>query len=274
MRVVADCIAARIMEIAELAPISSATSALMRLPRSATGENPVRLIFSGGVAEYIYGNNAQEYGDLGPAIAAALRNKLDSCAKIIEKPTAMIRATVIGASQYTMQVSGATIFIAPADAVPLNNVSVILTGLDLSVESIDSRMVATMIRQARAGQGLETTDRPFALAFSWQGSATFRRLEDFCVGLASAMADMISAGHPLILLNQCDVGRLIGAHLREEMAISVPVVSIDGIHLGALDFVDIGQPVSGTGAVPVVVKSLVFPASDSENGMSVVRDSY
>jgi ethanolamine utilization protein EutA len=88
------------------------------------------------------------------------------------------------------------------------------------------------------------------------------------------MADLIAAGQPLILVNQRDVGRLIGAHLVEEMEIGVPVVSIDGVQLGALDFVDIGAPVSGTGAVPVVVKSLVFPVSDAESGKSAIRDSY
>jgi ethanolamine utilization protein EutA len=226
------------------------------------------------VAEYIYGDSAQEYGDLGPAIACALRGKLVSFAEIIERPQAMIRATVIGASQYTMQVSGATIYIGPAGTVPLHNVPVVPTGLDLSVESIDSGMVATMIQRARARQDLNTADRALALAFSWEGSATFRRLEDFCNGVASAMTDLIAAGQPLVLVNQRDVGRLIGAHLREEMAIGVPVVSIDGIQVGALDFIDIGLPVSGIGAVPVVVKSLVFPASGAENGMAGVRDAY
>lgn len=274
MRLVADRIAARIMEAAGLAPLSSACSGLLRLPRSAAGENPARLIISGGVAEYIYGDSAQGYGDLGPAIACALCGKLVSFAEIIERPQAMIRATVIGTSQYTMQVSGATICIVPAGTVPLHNVPVVLTGLDLSVESIDSGMVATMIQRARARQDLNTAHRALALAFSWEGSATFRRLEDFCNGIASAMADLIAAGQPLVLINQRDVGRLIGAHLREEMAIGVPVVSIDGIQLGALDFIDIGLPVSGTGAVPVVVKSLVFPASGAENGMAGVRDSY
>lgn len=274
MGIFADRIAARILEAAGLVPLSPATSAMMRLPQSPTGEHPARLIFSGGVAEYIYGNSAQAYGDLGPAIACALRRRLAPFADIIERPQAMIRATVIGASQYTMQVSGATIYISPSDAVPLHNVPVVLTVLDLSAEAIDSGMVATTIQSARTRQDLRTADRPLALAYSWEGSATFRRLEDFCRGVASAMTDLIAAGQPLVLVNQRDVGRLIGAHLREEMAIGVPVVSIDGVQLGALDFVDIGAPVSGTGAVPVVVKSLVFPASDAESGKSAIQDSY
>ena len=40
-----------------------------------------------------------------------------------------------------------------------------------------------------------------------------------------------------------------------------PVVSIDGINLKEFDFVDIGVMLPASGAVPVVIKSLVFPTT-------------
>jgi ethanolamine utilization protein EutA len=39
------------------------------------------------------------------------------------------------------------------------------------------------------------------------------------------------------------------------------VLSIDGITLKELDFIDIGAMLETSGAVPVVIKSLVFPGS-------------
>jgi ethanolamine utilization protein EutA len=39
------------------------------------------------------------------------------------------------------------------------------------------------------------------------------------------------------------------------------VVSIDGIALKEFDFIDIGELIPASGAVPVVIKSLVFPGS-------------
>ena len=39
------------------------------------------------------------------------------------------------------------------------------------------------------------------------------------------------------------------------------VVSIDGITLKEFDFIDIGALIESSGAVPVVIKSLVFPSS-------------
>jgi len=42
-----------------------------------------------------------------------------------------------------------------------------------------------------------------------------------------------------------------------------PIVSIDGIVLKEFDFIDIGALLETSGAVPVVIKSLVFPNSSA-----------
>ena len=40
-----------------------------------------------------------------------------------------------------------------------------------------------------------------------------------------------------------------------------PVVSIDGLELKEFDYIDIGTMLESSGAVPVVIKSLIFPGS-------------
>ena len=55
-----------------------------------------------------------------------------------------------------------------------------------------------------------------------------------------------------------DVGRLLGIYCRQEEKLAKPSVSVDGIQLKAFDFIDIGQVLPSTGAVPVVIKSLLF----------------
>jgi ethanolamine utilization protein EutA len=45
------------------------------------------------------------------------------------------------------------------------------------------------------------------------------------------------------------------------MKLANPVVSIDGLELKAFDYIDIGAMLENSGAVPVVIKSLIFPAS-------------
>jgi ethanolamine utilization protein EutA len=47
------------------------------------------------------------------------------------------------------------------------------------------------------------------------------------------------------------------------MRLANPVVSIDGLELKAFDYIDIGAMLESSGAVPVVIKSLIFPGSAS-----------
>jgi len=44
------------------------------------------------------------------------------------------------------------------------------------------------------------------------------------------------------------------------MKIDNPIVSIDGLELKEFDYIDIGAILDTSGAVPVVIKLLVFPA--------------
>jgi ethanolamine utilization protein EutA len=79
--------------------------------------------------------------------------------------------------------------------------------------------------------------------------------------VADGMAAITARGHPLILVGEADCGGLLGIHCHEEAKLDCPVISIDGITLSELDFIDIGAMLETSGAVPVVIKSLVFPAS-------------
>ena len=55
-----------------------------------------------------------------------------------------------------------------------------------------------------------------------------------------------------------DVGKTFGRILTEELGLPGDLVSIDGVQLSELDFVDVGELISPPGVVPVVIKSLLF----------------
>ncbi len=217
--------------------------------------------FSGGVSEYIYGGEAKAFGDIGPQLAAEVRARLRNWGPQLARPEARIRATVIGASQYTMQVSGSTIFVWPLTTLPLRNVPVIAPRFALGEETIDSTAVSAAIKGALKRLDLGGGETPVAIFVPWRGSATFRRLDDFCKGVAAGLEAVIAHGHPIVLAGDGDVGGLMGIHYCEEMKFNNPIVSIDGLELKEFDYVDIGAILDTSGAVPVVIKSLIFPTN-------------
>ena len=75
------------------------------------------------------------------------------------------------------------------------------------------------------------------------------------------MQAITDQGHPLLMVGEADCGGLIGIHCHEELRMTCPVISIDGIQLKELDFIDVGAMLETSGAVPVVIQSLVFPTS-------------
>ena len=194
-------------------------------------------------------------------LALAVRDRiLDAGARLME-PVESIRATVVGASQYTIQVSGSTIFITPESAVPVRNVPVVKPELELTADEIEPGAIHAGMDQALTRLDLAHANTAIAVAFHWGGSATFKRLHDFCTGIREGMREFIARGHPIILVNDGDIGGLLGLHLTEEMGVEAAVISIDGIDLNEFDFIDIGELIPTSGAVPVVIKSLVFPAT-------------
>jgi ethanolamine utilization protein EutA len=242
------------------APKLGATG-LLRLDPLAHDGAVEEVTFSGGVSEYVYGWETQSFGDLGGLLAAEIRSRVAQWGVRLEPPTQGIRATVIGASQYTTQVSGSTIFVSPFSALPLRNVPVIAPGLPLEGETIDADAIAASIRTVLRHLDLAEADTPVAIFVPWQGSATFHRLDSFCRGVAKGLEEVLARGHPIVLAGDGDVGGLIGIHFREEMKLTNPVVSIDGLELKQFDYIDIGELLESSGAVPVVIKSLIFPTS-------------
>lgn len=259
LNAMADRMAMRIIEAAGLIKMSDETSKMLLLPPLPEVDTVEALTFSGGVSEFVYGNESSSFGDLGPQLARSARSRVEKLNISIEQPVAKIRATVVGASQYTVQLSGTTIYISPTSAIPIRNVPVLAADFDFSQSEIDPEAISHCVRTARTRLDLADPDSPLALSFKWQGSASFQRLDQFGQGIAQALEDNISRNIPLVLVNDGDIGGLIGIHLKEEIQLSCPVISIDGVTLSEFDFIDIGEMINSSGAVPVVIKSLVFP---------------
>jgi ethanolamine utilization protein EutA len=238
---------------------SSPGSHLLRTAPLADRSDIAAITFSGGVSEFIYKRAREFYADLGPLLANDLAQR-DLGAPVLDSASG-IRATVIGASQYTIQVSGSTIYLSPTDVVPLRNIPVVMPRLPWHDSELTAEAVSDSIREALRRSDLLQASTPVALAARWEGSATYSRIRAFCTGAVHAMQAHAANGHPLIFVFDSDIGGLLGLHLREEMQLTIPVISIDGVELREFDYIDIGALIPASGAVPVVIKSLVFPTA-------------
>ncbi|MGH7824215.1 MAG: ethanolamine ammonia-lyase reactivating factor EutA [Candidatus Binatia bacterium] len=241
--------------------ISEEINGLLRLPPLSYRGEIDCVMFSGGVSEFIYKRQKASFSDLGPLMADEIHRRIPKLGMLVMEPAARIRATVIGASQYTIQVSGNTIFITPEDAVPVRNVPVVAPEFALDADELSKDAVKDATLNALRRLDLLNARQSVAIAFHWQGSATFVRLQSFSKGLVEGLKDILAKGHPLVLVNDGDIGGIVGLHFQEELQIQNPIISIDGIALNDFDYIDIGALIQSSGSVPVVIKSLIFPAS-------------
>jgi ethanolamine utilization protein EutA len=256
----AERMADRLAEIAAQGELSAETAALLRLPPMAWRGRIDAVTVSGGVSEYVYGYENQGFGDLGPLLATAMRSRLEAAGLRLMEPVEGIRATVVGASQYTIQLSGNTILVTPDETLPLRNVPVVKPRFAMG-ETIDPEAVEAATLGALTRLELADGARPVALCFGWTGSASYARTDAFLRGVVAGLAPMLAAGHPLVLVCEGDIGRTLGLQAAETVRPGGAVVSIDSVALEEFDFIDIGAVLPESGAVPVVIKSLIFPAA-------------
>lgn len=233
-------------------------------PPLSEGGNADVITFSGGVAEYIYQREENAYHDLGSELAARLTEALKD-KRIpfpVYDPGQGIRATVIGASQYSVQVSGNTILITGIGSLPLRNVPVIHLP-DVLAGDIVPEALARDIQQALTSFDLVDGKDTAALAFRWSGDPLHARLHALARGICLGFPKTIAAHKPLVLLMDGDVARTLGEILRQELNVRGDILTIDGVQLKQFDYVDIGELIEPTHVVPLVIKSLLFAGNDS-----------
>jgi ethanolamine utilization protein EutA len=225
------------------------------------------VMFSGGVAEYVYGREERDFGDLGKRLGHAIARRLDAGAlPWLTLPAGeCIRATALGASEYSVQLSGNTCFISnQAELLPRRNLQVIQPPYDCP-EEIVAEDVARAVKAHRRAFEVDNDDREIALSFHWQGMPAYERMYAFAKGLVLGLDDMIAAGKPLFIVLDGDIAQSLGHILKDELEVLVGVLVIDGVVLWDFDYIDLGKIRLPSRTVPVTIKSLVF-SDDPRSG--------
>jgi ethanolamine utilization protein EutA (predicted chaperonin) len=239
------------------ASLDSLGQSLLLTERLPPGPSPSAITFSGGVAEYMFGHESGEFGDIAKLLATDLARELSRRSGLpLIDPGQRIRATVIGASQFTVQVSGKTIYLPDPYVLPVHNVPVLRVRID-SAGELDPERLAAAVRAGMDEIDVDHTGR-VAIAFGWHGDPEHARLKTAGEGILHALLPLQTRIKLLLLMIDGDIGKTFGRILHRELNWPGKIVSIDGMELQELDFVDVGELIAPPGVVPVVIKSLLF----------------
>ena len=261
-KAIADTLANALFELIERKTLSPFTQALMETSPLRYGDKIDIIMFSGGVAEYIYGHEKSDFGDLGLYLGEKIKHRVSGSGfgMTLHDPEERIRATVMGASQYSIQVSGNTIFLSGSGVLPRRNLQVVKVRIER--EKPTAEYVTASVREALGRYDMDNlhTAGPIALAVNFSpevaiGPALLRNLTR---GILSAVNGGFGVADPLVLIFDIDIASLVGSILTEKSGYSKDIICIDGIDVGDLDYIDIGTEIQSSRTVPVVVKNLVF----------------
>ena len=230
-----------------LESVRTAGSSVLRL------DKPVDFIsYSGGVADCVYhtGHARFAFGDFGVLLGEAIRAGAAFTPERVITPAQTIRATVIGAGLHSVRLSGSTVRCADEALFPRKDLPVFCPGNEILEDP------AALAEQF--GWFLRQNDAPNAVLFlEGHPSPGYMELKRLSQSLAHALDKALPPGEPLLLLAYHDIGKALG-QLAAPCVPGRAVISLDGLRVGANDFLDLGKPVMSGLAVPVVIKSLIF----------------
>jgi ethanolamine utilization protein EutA len=218
------------------------------------------LMVSGGVGEYVYGREQRDFGDMGPRLGRAIRARIDSGALPWPLLPAgeCIRATALGASEYSVQLSGNTSYISkPGELLPRRNLQVLQPSY-VCAENIDADKLAKAIRAHFTAFDLVEGEGEVALALRWLGAPSYERILAFAEGIRHGLATTIERKKPIYIMLDGDIAQTLGAILREELLVESEILAIDGVVLRDFDYIDLGRIRMPSYTVPVTIKSLLF----------------
>jgi ethanolamine utilization protein EutA len=169
-----------------------------------------------------------------------------------------IRATALGASEYSVQLSGNTSYISsPGTLLPRRNLQVLQPPFEAG-EAVDAKKLAAAIKNHVVAFDLQESDREIALALRWTGMPAHERLLAFAEGIKGGLADRIAKKEPIFIMLDGDVAQTLGHILRDELDVESELLVIDGVVLWDFDYIDLGRIRMPSYTVPVTIKSLVF----------------
>jgi len=218
------------------------------------------IMFSGGVAEYIYENNQLgggifKYGDLGPLLAKAFKKSSLVRDYMLITAENTIRATVIGAGTQSMGISGSTVFVKP-EMLPIRNIPV--AKVHWTVFPAEDAGIRDCITAAARRYEGSMKHNALAISLPCPEKLSFENINRMAQGIYGAWQEMMDPSKPLVVIVEKDIAKVLGQTLQILARDAMKFICIDSIYVNDGDYIDVGRPMSKDDVVPVIIKTLVF----------------
>ncbi len=185
-----------------------------------------------------------EYGDIGPILGQKLKNAFRPFAKQLFIPKENIMATVIGAGNHTLSVSGSTVGF-DEKILPIRNIPIMKS-------DAPPQNWCNLAEETAPFMVLYEDDTP-ALGIIGKRSPTYTELKILAAQIVQLYKMKQGA---IIVLMQEDFAKALYQMIRLQTHCAKPVICLDGVDFGRGDYIDIGKPVGY--AVPIVIKTLLY----------------
>jgi len=207
--------------------------------------------FSGGIGEYIGQAKVNmqlkdilKHDDIGPLLGACISKEFENYKEILLSPKEKIRATVIGAGNHSLTISGSTIAFDKS-ILPLRNIPIIKPFAekeDLNEIYFLGNKKLNMYENTKV-----------AISLIGPKSPSYEEIKVIANQIIKLFEEI---NGPIIVVLENDFAKALGQVISLNLDNKREVICIDKISTKNGDYIDIGLPIGN--AIPVVIKTLIY----------------
>ncbi len=206
-----------------------------------------KITFSGGVGELLYNISADEtlptttfYGDFGIDLALAISKSAMLSANLkTHIPEHKGRATVVGLTLHSTEISGSTVYLPNPNCLPLRDLPIIAKlAADSSIEQWQNAFALMAKRQGGACIQITTCNN------------TLEQVRALAAQIKHALhTNEYAPCQPIVILVEANIGKALGNYISNWGQLDYNLIVIDEVSLRDAHFVHIGS--THQGIIPV-----------------------
>lgn len=207
--------------------------------------------FSGGIGEYIGQTNENiqlkdilKHNDMGPLLGTCISKEFEKYKKVLLSPKEKTRATVIGAGNHSLTISGSTITFDKS-ILPLKNIPIIKI-----FDKEENLKDICFIGKKKLGIYGDTT---VAISLIGPKSPSYEEAKVIANEIIKLFEEI---NGPIIVVLENDFAKALGQVISLNLNKKREVICIDKISTKNGDYIDMGLPIGDS--IPVVIKTLIY----------------